>query len=122
MATEAVEDQEERFEAEATNFEASGSNVTSEKLTSELPEVKVFGVADSSSSSSMSGSWFKGGLGSDICLGGNGGGFRNPDVATFEVDIDVFDDVAVVIVVELDSDEATHVLGTSEGHLQKICI
>ena len=45
----------------------------------------------------------------DICLGGNGGGFRNP----FEVVVILV--LALVIVV--DSDEATQV-GTSEGHLQ----
>lgn len=114
VATEAVEDQEERLDAEATSLFDLKS--TSEKF-AELPEV-VLGV-DSSSSSSMSGSWF-GGLGRDICLGGRGGGFRNPLVAVVEV---VDGGVLVVIlvlavIIDVDSEEATQVLGTSEGHLQ----
>ena len=111
MATEVVEDQEDKLEAEAT----IGLSVSFDAASVDEMVVVVLGVVlalDSSSSSSMSGSWESDGLGRDICLGGNGGGFRNP----FEVDTVVVKDVLGLAVL-LDSEEATQV-GTSEGHLQ----
>lgn len=112
MATEVVEDQEDKLEAEATIVWLSVSFNTAS--VDEMVAV-VLGVLDSSSSSSMSGSWESDGLGRDICLGGKGGGFRNP---AFEVVVKDVLGLLLATEVLLDSEEATQV-GTSEGHLQQ---
>ena len=116
MATEVVEDQEDKLEAEATIVWLSELSFNAASV-DEMVAV-VLGVVlalDSSSSSSMSGSWESDGLGRDICLGGNGGGFRNP---AFEVVVKDVLRLLLVTEVLLDSEEATQV-GTSEGHLQQ---
>ena len=112
VATEAVEDQEDKLEAEATIW----------PVILRLAAAASAGGVDSSSSSSMSGSWGAG-LGRDICLGGNGGGFRGNPLAVTVVVVMILawlDAVGMIVgVTTVDSEaEATHEVGTSEGHLQ----